>query len=183
MGNNKAAIWLRVSTKQQETEAQGLACIDKARELGLTVEYTHDLTGSAYKNQYDPEADKLVNICKRLGIGHLIIFDLSRLSRSGGFHSLTMVHKFQRANINVHSCDPTEQFIDIDGIDGIVAQIKGYLNRSESELKSRRIKSGVEARRQNGEQVGRGKGSKDKRPRETYGYKLRWLKNYNPTTR
>ena len=99
MGNNKAAIWLRVSTKQQETEAQGLVCIDKAGELGLSVEYTHDIVGSAYKNQYGPDVETLINICKRFGIGNLIMFDLSRLSRSGGLHTLTMVHKFKKANI------------------------------------------------------------------------------------
>ncbi len=128
----------------------------------------------ASQNQYDPDVKTLINICKRLGIGNLIMFDLSRLSRSGGLHTLTMVHKFNKANIKVISCAPSEG--DLDTLEGIQTFLNGVTNKKESDDKSERIKAGNAAKKKRGEPVGRLKGAKDKRPRATAGYIERWRK-------
>ena len=165
----KGAIWLRVSSKDQDSFSQRDLIMTKAHALNIEIIKEYDITGSAYVNAHEPVIKKVIADSKRYGIKHLIVFDLSRLSRRGILHTFTILNTFGKHNIKVHSCNPSENLDE-----ELIPALNSYLNNESSKLKSMRTKAGLKKRKAAGYKLGRPKGSKDKRPRSNVGDLERW---------
>lgn len=169
---NKTALWMRVSTEEQTTANQQEILLRKAHELGLNVVKIYDTTFSVYKNSVEPYVNQVIEDSRRYRFNHVIFYDLSRLTRGGGLVRIwDIVNKFHRNGIQLHSCDPGEQNLDLDNIESeLIISMKDIFNRESSRVKSRRTIAGMNRSRAEGKHQGRPKGSKDKKRRKTAGY-------------
>ena len=172
--NNKTAIWMRVSTKEQTSENQLEQLHRKAYELGLEVVKTYDVTGSAYKNAHEPAIRQVINDSKWIKFNNLIVFDLSRISRLGINQTINILLRLKRNGIKVYSCNPAESFLDPDmNFDQLMIALYSFKDNEDSLDRSRRTRAGRLRAKKEGKHIGRPKGSKDKRPRNLRGYFMR----------
>ncbi len=167
MIREKTAIFKRVSTGEQNTENQDLQLSNLAAELNLEIVKIYDISASAYKNQHHPEINRIIRDSKRNGVKHLIIWDLSRLSRGGIEQTFSYLENFRKHGITVHSCND-------DLSNELIIAVNAICNRFASNINSERTKAGLERAKRAGKTLGRPKGSTDKKQRSKIGYLYRW---------
>ena len=81
---NKAVIYLRVSTGQQDEKSQLKACQSFCNERGYeVVGIFSDHGKSAYKVSLRPEYLKVMKLVKQRRIQHVVVWSLDRWCRRG----------------------------------------------------------------------------------------------------
>lgn len=163
----RAAIWLRVSTNDQTTENQRADLLRLAEMRGFSVVKEYDLTGvsgasgGAHKYLSNVIADAR---SATDGFDVLLIWALDRLSREGIQATLGMLQRLTNAGIDIVSHREAE--IDTTSPFGELAiSTFAIFARLESERISERTRSGLARAKEGGKQLGRPKGSKDKKKR------------------
>ena len=170
----KTAIWLRVSTDQQNTENQLRPLEGYAQRRGLEHVATFDISNvSAFRGQQEKYLSDVL-AAARLGKFHiLLVWALDRLSRGGPEEILRIVRKFNEFGCEVWSLQ--EPWTEVQGeLRELLLSVVGWVAAMESRRKSERTKAGLERAKANGSKLGRPKGSKDQKRRKRSGYYARY---------
>jgi DNA invertase Pin-like site-specific DNA recombinase len=173
--SSRCAIWVRVSTDEQESGNQldELRAWAARRGLDVAAEYIID-GASAWKGKHrDQVAVALADA--RLGqFDVLLVWALDRLDREGVESTLGLLRRFQAAGAPVWSLrEPWTETADPHTAE-LLGAIYAWMARAESARRSERVKAGLARPRAEGKPVGRRAGSKDLKPRKRSGYYARW---------
>jgi putative DNA-invertase from lambdoid prophage Rac len=171
----KAAIYLRVSTTEQDTANQLPALEDLARRLELEVVEVYQENETAWRAGHQAELARLIEDARKGKFEVVLVWALDRLSREGALAILSLVDKLKRYGAKVVSYQ--ESWTEAPGdLADILYAITGWVAKMESQRRSERTKAGLERVKGSGRVLGRPEGSHDKRQRSRRGYLLRYAK-------
>ena len=171
----KAALYLRVSTTEQDTANQLPALEDYARRHDLDITQVYSESETAWKNGHQSQLAQLLKDARGSKFQVVLIWALDRLSREGALAILSLVDKFKRHGVKVISYQ--ESWSEAPGeLAEVLYAICGWVARMESQRRSERTKAGLMRVKANGKVLGRPQGSQDKRQRSRRGYLLRYAK-------
>jgi len=164
----KTALYLRVSTTEQDTANQLLALEDYAKRRGFEIVQIYSEEGTAWKNGHQAELAKLFQDANRGRFKIVLVWSLDRLSREGPLAILRLVDRLKRYGVKVISYQ--ESWTEAPGeLADILYAITGWVARMESERRSERTKAGLERARKAGKPIGkRGPDKKKRRKRNPY---------------
>jgi len=171
----KAALYLRVSTEEQTVENQLPVLKSFARARGWHIVEVYQESESAWKAGHQHELSRLLADCRQGQKADVVlVWALDRLSREGAAAILNLVNTFKAYGVCVISYQ--EPWTEAPGeIGEILYAIAGWVARMESKRRSERTKAGMDRARREGKQIGRPKGSGDKKRRKRTGYLLRYV--------
>lgn len=136
----KAAIYVRVSSKEQDADSQLKECIDLAMREGWDYDIIKEKI-SAFKN---PERERLHRL---MSYDHVIVWAYDRLQRNRKAF-IELVRAFQARGAKVHSIKDAwlEELWKIPSpwneiVGDFMLQIVGWMAESESRLRSERVKA------------------------------------------
>lgn len=162
---NKAVIYSRVSTGEQDTENQNIALRELAQRRSLDIVEIYEEAESAWKAGHQREMARLLRDAQRGHFQVVLIWALDRLSREGALAILTLIHRLGRYGVKVLSYQ--EPWTEAPGeLAEILYAIAGWAARMESQRLSERTKAGLVRAANRGRYPGRPKGSKDKKRRK-----------------
>ncbi|MBI4306057.1 MAG: recombinase family protein [Chloroflexi bacterium] len=174
----RAAVWLRVSDKEQELDNQRVKLDDYCRQHNLEVVRTCQLDGvSGYADdpRYNAHLADCLEAARRREFDVLLVWALDRLTRRGVEHLCTLMRRFDEAGVRVISLQ--EPWTEVGGeLRELLVAVTAWAARFESQRISQRTKAGLARRKAQGLPVGRQPGAKDriKGSRKRSGYHLRW---------
>lgn len=171
----RAAIYLRVSTSEQDTANQLPALEGLARRRGYEVVAVYSENETAWRAGHQVELARLIEDSGHSKFDMVLVWALDRLSREGALAILSLVDKLKRYGVKVVSLQ--EVWTEAPGeLADILYAITGWVARMESQRRSERTKAGLARVKANGKSLGRPPGSRDKRHRSRRGYLLRYAK-------
>jgi DNA invertase Pin-like site-specific DNA recombinase len=169
----KVVVYLRVSTKEQETDNQ-LPALEKwigARDHELVALYRED--ESAWHSGHQHELSKLMADLPKYQPNILLVWALDRLTRQGIGVILQLVNNFGVHGVQVVSY--SESWTEQSGpMRDLLFAIAGWAANFEAQRISERTLAGLERAKAQGKVLGRRPGSKDKHKRKRTGYLLRY---------
>lgn len=169
----KAAIWSRVSTREQETENQLVALRAWAKARGFEVVTEYVLEESAWNGKHQAALEQALGDAHRGRYQVLLVWALDRLSRQGIEAMLSVMRRFREKGVMVLSHQ--EPWTDgSPATQELLTSIFAWMAEQESRRKSERVKAALALRRSKGLPVGRQPGARDKKPRKRSGYVKRW---------
>lgn len=168
----KAAVYIRVSTKDQDYNNQKPAILSFARSKNINIIAEYAEEKSAWKDGHQKELSRLLEDCA-LGLYDVVlVWSLDRLTREGPSKILALVKRFKDYNVKIISIQ--ESWTEAPGeLGDLLFAIIGWVAEQESKRRSERTKAGIAKKKAGGHIPGRKPGSKDKKKRKTEGYKLR----------
>ncbi len=162
----KTALYIRVSTAEQDTTNQLLTLEDYAKRRGFEVYRIYSEAETAWKNGHQAELAKLLDDAQRGKFQVVLVWALDRLSREGALAILSLVDRLKRHGVRVISVQ--EPWTEAPGeLADILYAITGWVARMESQRRSERTKAGLERARRNGKPIGKRGPDKRKRRRRT----------------
>ncbi len=162
----KAALWLRVSTQEQETANQGAALSKLAAARDLEIARTFTVTESAYKGEHRAQLQELIKGAQQGQYQVVFIWALDRLSREGPLATLEAVDRLLRAGCTVVSLQ--EPWLEASGeLRDLLISLVAWIARWESARRSERTKAGLARAVAEGKPLGRPTGAGDKRKRQS----------------
>ncbi len=173
MNKNKAAIFLRVSNKDQDYINQKFELEERLNFDGLELYKIYEYNQSAFKPQSKQYLKELLIDARKRKYSTLYIWALDRLSRRGMLETLRILQELSDLNVKVISIQ--ESFVEMItddkyGMRELIAGVFGWIAAFESQRRSERIKAAKKRERAEGRTLGRPKGSKDKKDRAKLGY-------------
>jgi len=170
----KAALYLRVSTTEQNVDNQLPALEAYADSRGWQIVEVYQENESAWKSGHQKELARLLADCRnRHRVDVVLVWALDRLCREGAAAILNLVNTFKAYGIRVISYQ--ESWTEAPGAIGeVLYAIAGWVAKMESERRSERTKAGLARAIASGKRLGRPAGSKDGRKRKRTGYLLRY---------
>ncbi len=140
----KAAIYLRVSTKEQDPDKQKKECLALAKNKGYDIHSIHLEQLSAFKQIIRPEYEKVKESARKGEIQAVIVWALDRWVRNRDtlLEDVTILKNY---GVKLHSIkDAWLEIINIEGSLGRTIQdfllgLIGSIAESESERKSERV--------------------------------------------
>jgi DNA invertase Pin-like site-specific DNA recombinase len=167
--SERAALWARVSTVDQEVEDQLLPLRAEAARRGWEVVREFAVTESAFRGRHRSEFASLLFRAPVDGYGVVIVWALDRLSREGIEKTLAALRTLRERGIRVVSLQ--EPWAEASGDAGeLLMAVAAWVARMESQRRSERTKAGLARRKAQGLPVGRQPGARDKGPRKVSGY-------------
>jgi len=171
----KAAIYIRVSTAEQDAINQLPALEDIAKGRGLDVVEVYSEAETAWRSGHQAELARLMEDARKGKFEVVLVWALDRLSREGPAAMLEMVNKFKGYGVLVISYQ--EGWTEKPGEDReLLYAITAWVAKMESKRRSERTRAGLARARANGKPLGRPIGAKDKGKRSRRGYLLRYAK-------
>ena len=170
----KAGIFMRVSTKDQNTENQKQTLLDLTKNRGFELTKIYDITASATGKDNLKGISYLDEVYEdaRLGkINVLVIWALDRLTRRGQEYQLRIFTQLDKYNVQVISY--RESFIEgltDPAVRNLLLAFWGYMSERESQQRSERQKAAIQLMKKQCRRLGRPPGSKDKKTRSKSGY-------------
>jgi putative DNA-invertase from lambdoid prophage Rac len=162
----KAALYLRVSTTEQDTANQLPALEDYAKRHDLKITKVYQEIESAWKNGHQAELNRLLEDSRHGRFQIVLVWALDRLSREGALAILSLVDRLKRHGVRVISYQ--EAWTEAPGeLADILYAITGWVARTESLRRSERTKAGIERAMREGKPVGKRGPDKRKRIRRT----------------
>jgi len=174
----KAAIYLRVSSKEQMVENQLPQLLQLAESRGYEVVEVYQEQESAYRAGHQRELARLLADCRdgRRKYDAILLWALDRLTREGIAKMLEWVNTFKGLGVKVISLN--ESWTDTTGpMLELLYAVCAWAAKYESERKSERVKAGLARAVKSGSKLGRPKGKKDGQPRRKSGYYNRWARS------
>jgi len=169
----KAAIWLRVSTGEQHAENQLPELRDYSQRRGLDVVEIYRVTESGWKGAQQRHLSKVYADARTGKFDVLLVWALDRLSREGVAPTLEIVNRLGKFGVQVWSVQ--ESWLETSGeLRDLLLAMVGWVANYESNRRSERTKAGLRRAQSNGTQLGRPKGSKDRKRRRRSGYFARY---------
>ena len=181
-GPVRAALWARVSTTEQHSQNQTDILHEWAARRGLDLVAEFVTEDSAWQNgngtkgkEFDRTRDKLINGAR---LGHydvVLVWAVDRLSRRGIEDTLATMRRLYEHGCDIWSHEEPWLVTSEPRMRELLVSIMAWMAEQESARRSERIKAGMARRQREGQPVGgRVKGSKDRRKRNTEGYKDAW---------
>lgn len=171
----KVVIYTRVSTEDQfpENQINQLKTFCSEQNYNVVNIYIDKMSGRVTDR---PQFQKMLKDARLKRFDTVLVWSLDRFSREGIRNNLNYISRLNKYNVAFKSF--TEPLIDTtqDGVGEIITAILSWVAKREAIRISERTKAGLERARAEGKKLGRPKGSKDKKPRDNYGYKKRWRK-------
>lgn len=168
-----AAIYCRVSTREQSTLNQEMALTEYCKRNNINIYNLYKDEGVSGSKTSRPELNDMLQDMRQRHFDTIIVWKLDRLGRSTQ-HLLQILEELRNRNVRLICTDMN--------IDTFTAQGKFFFTvvsafaELEREIIRERINAGIERARKEGKHLGRKKGSKDKKPRNKLGYIQRWSK-------
>ena len=155
--HDKAAMWLRVSTDDQDLASQRRALMDLASTRGYETDdrITYELKGvSAWKGKHSVYLEDALTDARDGRFKYLLIWAFDRLSREGSEQALRIVREFEEAGVTVVSHQ--EPYIESTSEDReVMIAIAGSTARRESNRRSSRMMLSNDQRRSEGKVTNR----------------------------
>ena len=162
----KAALYLRVSTTEQDTTNQLPALEDYAKRRGFEITQIYSETETAWKNGHQAELARFFEDAHKGKFQVVLVWALDRLSREGALAILTLVDRLKRYGVKVISYQ--ESWTEAPGeLAEVLYAICGWVARMESQRRSERTKAGLERARLQGSPIGKRGPDKKKRKKRT----------------
>jgi putative DNA-invertase from lambdoid prophage Rac len=156
-GHLRAAIYCRVSTKDQDCSRQKEDLTAYANTCGFVLNGCYSETGSGAKNDRQ-ERKKIIELARSRSIDAVLVTELSRWGRSTTDLIMTLE---QLASYGVSLIAQTGMQYDLSTPHGkLIAQILSSMAEFERELIRERVRSGVAHARSKGKIFGRPTGGK-----------------------
>jgi DNA invertase Pin-like site-specific DNA recombinase len=171
------ALYIRNSTNEerQNPQTQINPLVDRCKREGWDYQIFQEFASGSKESR--PELDKMMQGIREGKFDAVVVWRLDRLGRSLK-HLLQMIEEFKKKGV---------AFISLmEGFDTSTAQgelffhIAGSFAQFERRLIQERINAGLDRAKIEGKQLGRPKGSIDKKVRRKSGYWNRWSKNTTP---
>ncbi len=157
----KAALYLRVSTSEQDTKNQIAPLRKLAEARSWQIDGIYQENETAWRANHQPEPARLLRDCAGREYEIVLVFALDRLTRQGSASILNLVNTFAVYGCKVISY--SESWTEAPGIAGeIMLAIVGWVARMESERKNQNTRAGLAKARENGG----GRRGPDKNPGE-----------------
>ena len=173
-----AAVWLRVSTDEQEHDNQVPDVQAFAAHHGYSIAKTYQLDDSAWKDDTGGPLYR-ATLAQALADAHagkfkvLVVWALDRITRLGAEDALRLVRKFRERGVTLLSVQ--EPWLNgSPEIADVLIAFAGWQAQQESRGKSARVKIALAKRRAAGLPVGRQPGAADRKPRKRSGYVAAW---------
>lgn len=173
----KAALYLRVSTKEQDYLNQLKPLQDFAAARSWERVHIYAEKESAWKMGQQHELEGLKQSARRHDFDILLVWALDRLTRGGPAAILNLVAEFEKYGVKIISFQESwTETLDASTLP-LFLSIAGWLAQMESKRRSERIRAGAErvkadGKTKSGKPWGRPKGRKDgpdvKRKRSNY---------------
>jgi DNA invertase Pin-like site-specific DNA recombinase len=155
LAGKRCALYLRVSTSDQDPEHQELALRWRATMYGLTVTKVYaDAASGAKGVQHRPMLQAVLRDAASKQFDLLLIWSLDRLSREGTEASLGYLRQLREAGVRVVSAN--ESWLDTDlPIYEVAVSIIAWTARREREMNSERTKAAYHTAKAQGKRWGR----------------------------
>jgi len=174
----RCAVWMRVSTSEQETGNQVADVQRFTAHHGYTVARTYELDDSAWKDgtggaEYQATLSAALDAAWRGEFSVIVVWSLDRITRKGVEDALRLIRQLRERGcllVSVH-----EPWLNGSAeVTDLLVAFAAWMAKQESDRKSERIRAGVARRRAAGLPVGRKPGAQDSKPRRRSGYVQRW---------
>jgi site-specific DNA recombinase len=177
----KAALYLRVSTKEQDYLNQLTPLQDFAAARSWENVRVYAESESAWKQGQQHELEVLKQSARRGEFNILLVWALDRLTRGGPAAILNLVAEFEKYGVKIISFQESwTETLDANTLP-LFLSISGWLAEMESKRRSERIRASADKTKETGLTVkgkkwGRPPGRKDgdKVKRKRSGYYKRW---------
>ena len=172
----KAALYLRVSTTEQNVDNQLPALEAYAESRGWQIVETYRENESAWRAGHQSELARLLADIRggKRKYDVLLIWALDRLSRQGIGPLLQLINSFEVYGCHVVSVNESWTHPDAGPMREIFIAMSAWAAKFESDRRSERTKAGLARAIANGKKLGRPAGKKDKGKRKRTGYLLRY---------
>jgi DNA invertase Pin-like site-specific DNA recombinase len=173
-----AALWLRVSTGEQEHDNQVPDVAAFTAHHGYHTACTYTVDDSAWKGDTGGPLYR-ATLAQALADAHagkfkvLVVWALDRITRLGAEDALRLVRQFRERGVALLSVQEPWLNGSPEIVDVLVA-FAGWTAQQESRRKSARVKIALAKSKAAGLPVGRQPGAVDKRPRKRSGYVAAW---------
>jgi DNA invertase Pin-like site-specific DNA recombinase len=172
----KAALYLRVSTTEQNVDNQLPALEAYADSRGWQIVETYRENESAWRAGHQRELARLLADIRggKRKYDVLLIWALDRLSRQGIGPLLQLINSFEVYGCHVVSVNESWTHPDAGPMREMFIAMSAWAAKFESDRRSERTKAGLARAIANGKKLGRPAGKKDKGKRKRTGYLLRY---------
>ncbi len=168
----KAAIYARVSTKEQKLDNQLPVLESFCKTRGYEISAIYSEQESAWHEGHQKELSRLIKDAEAKNFEIVLVWALDRLTREGATAILTLINRFKKLGIKVLSYQ--EPWTEAPGeVGDLLYALVGWVANMESKRRSERVKAALKRKKENGGRLGRKPGSKDKHKRKKDGYILR----------
>lgn len=158
----RVVLYARVSTDRQDLQRQlrELRTFARRSQWKVVRELATVVSGRAN----DRDLNDLRRMTARREVDHVLVWELSRLSRAGPGAILSIVQQLESQGVRVWSY--SEPFLNVEGDQReLLLALLAWLGKLERQHISERTKSGLARRRALGVRLGRPPGSRDRHPR------------------
>jgi DNA invertase Pin-like site-specific DNA recombinase len=171
------ALYIRNSTteERQNPLTQINPLVDKCKKENWDYVIFQEFASGAKESR--PELDKMMSRIRQGEFDAVMVWRLDRLGRSLK-HLLQLIEEFKKMKVSFISL--TEGFDTGTPQGELFFHIAGAFAQFERRLIQERINAGLDRARGENKQLGRPKGSKDKKIRRKSGYWQRWTKKETP---
>ena len=172
----KAALYLRVSTTEQNVDNQLPALEAYAESRGWQIVETYRENESAWRAGHQRELARLLADIRggKRKYDVLLIWALDRLSRQGIGPLLQLINSFEVYGCHVVSVNESWTHPDAGPMREMFIAMSAWAAKFESDRRSERTKAGLARAIANGKKLGRPAGKKDSAKRKRTGYLLRY---------
>jgi len=171
----KVALYTRVSKEEQNPENQirQLTEFVKLSKWQIYKVYVDKISGRVTDR---PQFQQMLKDARLRKFNIILVWSLDRFSREGIRNNLNYLERLKKYEVGFKSYK--EPLIDTtqEGVGEIIIALLSWVAKREAERISQRTKAGLERAKAQGKKLGRPKGSKDKKPRDTFNYQKRWRK-------
>jgi DNA invertase Pin-like site-specific DNA recombinase len=148
----RAALYVRVSTNDQSTDAQESELRDYAKNRGWLVHEVYKDKGISGAKAQRPALTKLFADCRKRAVDVLVVWKFDRFARSLK-QLVGALEEFRALGIDFVSC--TEAVDTSIPTGELIFQIFGAIAQFERSLIAERVKAGIAQAKREGRRVGR----------------------------
>jgi len=149
---NKAAIYARVSTKEQKLDLQLDSLTKLTESKGLEIHEIYEEKGFSGAKDSRPELDRMMDDARSGKFGYVLVWKYDRFARST-IHLLDVLTEFKELGIEFIS--KTEQMDTSTPVGKFLYTIIGGFAELERDIMRERIKEGMKAAKKRGQKFGR----------------------------
>jgi len=165
----KAALYLRVSSKEQHTENQLQPLEQFCKQRGFEIVKVYAENESAWQAGHQHEWARLMHDAEVRRFNAVVVWALDRVTRQGVSSLFLQIQALRRYNVSLISVQ--EQWLEgLGEFSELFISMCGFIASFESRRRSERTKAGLARAVKNGSKLGRPPGRKDKVRRKRGGY-------------